>query len=198
MKKPDKDQIDILLKDLKLWDGTAKYQAKYNECLRKLDFLVIMFCRKYVSFDNYEDLLQDGRIALMKAIDTYKIGSSNFYYWSKRYISTRVARRANKHSTINISLKDSKNTRPIKVSMPNMRSSIDVHDDVSYMEHRDMLYNIVDTLPDPQKEAIGLKLRGGYTLSEISSTMKLSKNECSRLIASAETNICNRMREHII
>ena len=106
----------ISLRDIK--DKTAQqkrqFDKQYKLCLEKFAYIIYMRTSKYKSFINYEDLNQDGMEALMKAMSNYEPKKGSFFWWAHKYVGTRIARRANLHSTIRYPLKYAKENMPYK------------------------------------------------------------------------------------
>jgi RNA polymerase sigma factor (sigma-70 family) len=94
-----------------------QYRKYQNYCMDKLKFLVLHKVGKYRKFSNYPDLEQDGYEALVLALRTYNPNKGAFTWWADKYISTRVSRAANAHSTIRFPLKKAKETKPYKISI---------------------------------------------------------------------------------
>lgn len=95
----------------------SQYKTYQNYCMNKLKFLVLHKIGKYKKFSNYHDLEQDGYEALVLALRTYNPAKGTFTWWADKYISTRVSRAANAHSTIRFPLKKAKEMKPYKVSV---------------------------------------------------------------------------------
>lgn len=95
----------------------AKYKKYQEYCIEKLKFLVLHKVVRYKKFSNYIDLEQDGFEALILSLKTYNPAKGAFSWWADKYISTRISRAANAHSTIRFPLKKAKEVRPFKMSI---------------------------------------------------------------------------------
>ena len=73
--------------------------------IEKLRYLVDMRVARYRQFPNYEDLVQEGMLGLVKSIETFKNGKGNIFSWAHTHIKTRISRSANAHSTIRFPMK---------------------------------------------------------------------------------------------
>ena len=93
-----------------------EFELVQSQCAKELDYLVEARTRRYKSFSNYDDLRQDGRLALYLALQSYEPEKGDFYWWANKYIKTKISREANRHSTIKIPLKHTKYVTPYKVS----------------------------------------------------------------------------------
>jgi RNA polymerase sigma factor (sigma-70 family) len=86
--------------------------------IQKYDHIVLKRASRYKKYSNYEDLIQEGRMALMQALDSYdpKI-NDNFEWWADSYIHTRLQRQANHHSDLYIPMCAIKknNIKPMKI-----------------------------------------------------------------------------------
>lgn len=104
---------------VKTGDKSIKNELKKHEriCIEKFTYLVTMRTSRYRSFSNYDDLNQEGMEALLKAMDNYNPSKGSFFWWSGHYISTRIARSANLHTTIRFPLKVAKEMTPHKESL---------------------------------------------------------------------------------
>ena len=120
--QPNKEQADQLLSEYfvlrDLYKSDSSYKKKFidkqNECLETFDYMVKNKIKRYLNYVNYEDLYQDGKFALFSAMDSYELGRGSFFWWANHFIGTYVSRRANKHSTVKISMKKSKDIHPIR------------------------------------------------------------------------------------
>jgi RNA polymerase sigma factor (sigma-70 family) len=94
-------------------------QFKNHErlCIEKFQYLVSMRTDRYRGFYNYDDLNQEGLEALIKSMKNYNPKKGNFFWWSHKYIDTRIARSANLHTTIRYPLKFAKLNTPHKESI---------------------------------------------------------------------------------
>lgn len=102
-------------------ESRSKLREHENLCVAKLKYLVSMKLGKYKTFNNYEDLFQEGYEALLKAINTYDPSKGSIFWWCHKYIDTRISRSANLHTTIRYPLKIAKQQAPHKEAiMPNL------------------------------------------------------------------------------
>jgi RNA polymerase sigma factor (sigma-70 family) len=97
-------------------DRKIETKLKKHEqlCIDKFRYLISMRTHKYRSFNNYEDLNQEGYEALLKAMLTFQPSKGSFFSWAHHYISTRISRSANLHTTIRYPLQVAKKTPPHK------------------------------------------------------------------------------------
>jgi len=62
-----------------------------NELITLLNPLIIRTTIKYKKYNNFLDLQQDARLAVLMALKSFKPGFC-FLYWAKKYITTNVSR----------------------------------------------------------------------------------------------------------
>jgi len=171
-----------------------------SECVKELEYLVEARTRRYKGFANYEDLRQDGRIALYRALQTYKPEKGDFFWWSNKYIKTKISREANRHSTIKIPLKHAKQVQPYKVS----QLPIIIDAGPSALEHiaKDeavtLIRSAVEKLPEDQRKVITLhyELSGGsdnrrdlYSIGKICDRLNISRMSCVKLLTEAKKTL---------
>jgi RNA polymerase sigma factor (sigma-70 family) len=90
-----------------------------NYCVEKFYYLIDMRTNRYKEFANYDDLRQEGVVALLKAIKNYNPKKGSFFHWAHRYITTRISRSANFHSVIRYPIKYARVVKPHKeLTMP--------------------------------------------------------------------------------
>ena len=179
----------------------SKYKSeyfKYREmCLSNFDYLVKNKTQKYKKFTNYEDLYQDGRIALLAALNTYSPDKGNFYWWADKYIKTRLSREANRHSTIKIPIKKTKTIQPYKVSQ--LPTVIDLSpsalDEIMNQELKKEISNALGKLPDEQRIILELNGIKSYSINQISKELNIKKSECIKLLKEAKKNLRNYLEE---
>lgn len=171
-------------------DLHKRYSDWEQYCSTKFDYLVTSKTRKYIQFPNYQDLQQDGRLALVIALRNFDINKGSFFWWANQYIKTRISREANKHSTINIPMKKAKEIQPYKVS--EIPTIIDSNPDAMRMlesnEIKQKVNAAIDLLPEEQKKILRLNGIKSYSIKRISKTLKISKSNCVKLLNEAKKN----------
>jgi RNA polymerase sigma factor (sigma-70 family) len=89
-----------------------------RECIKHFEYLVTSKLSKYKQFSNYDDLYQEGMVALVSAMKTYDPTTGGlFFWWAHKYIDTRISRCANQHTTIRVPLHEATKNTPHKVSL---------------------------------------------------------------------------------
>lgn len=91
-----------------------------KEFVFHMNRIIDLYTYKYKRFSNYEDIRQESFESLMLAVDSFKKSKGKFVGWVKMYSKTKAFRQANKHSTMNIPMKNAKDTPPIKIAMEDL------------------------------------------------------------------------------
>jgi RNA polymerase sigma factor (sigma-70 family) len=171
-----------------------------SDCLQTFDYLVDLRTRRYKGFSNYDDLRQDGRIALCRALQTYKPEKGDFFWWCNKYIKTKISREANRHSTIKIPLKHAQKEQPYKVT----QLPVIIDEDLNALENitRDevvaLVRNAVEKLPEEQRKVITLhyELSGSinnrrdlFSIGNICKQLNISRMSCIKLLSEAKKSL---------
>jgi RNA polymerase sigma factor (sigma-70 family) len=196
------DMVVIRQKCLKSKSINLKKELEdiQSECTKELEYLVEARTRRYKGFSNYDDLRQDGRMALYRALQTYKPEKGDFFWWANKYIKTKISREANRHSTIKVPLKHAKLVQPYKVS----QLPIIIDGEPSALDHiaKDEAVNLirsaVEKLPEDQRKVITLhyELGGGsenrrdlYSIGKICDKLSISRMNCIKLLTEAKKTL---------
>lgn len=178
-----KDKSHISLEDKK------RYNQHLQLCFSNFDYLIKSKTNKYKKFSNHEDLMQEGYIALINAIDTYNSSKGSFFWWAHKYLDTKISRNANQHSDIKYPLKITKKIKPRKeYNFPVIvdNNSPDVISSKNESNYK--LYNGLEKLSKNQRNIICM-LYGfdneKMSLEKISNTLDININECKREIKRA-------------
>ena len=127
-------------------------------CIEKFDYLIKMRTCRYRSFSNYEDLNQEGQLALLRAMKTYDPKRGNWFSWAHKYISTRISRAANMHSTIRYPLHVAKTNPPHREAiLPTLiEDNIDPEKNVQHSQLSQIVSSAMEVLPEAQRKIIDL------------------------------------------
>ena len=165
--------------------------AHRRECVEKFSYLITMRTSRYKNFPNYDDLNQEGREALVKAMNSFKLNKGCFFAWAHNYIATRISRSANLHTTIRFPLKVAKAIPPHKESiMPvqiEERFCPDKELEKSQTTHA--IYSVLSILSADQKAIINLAY--GFdgdkpmSINKICKKLGISRLSCIKTINSA-------------
>jgi len=174
---------------------------KYNRCkllcTETFDYIVKYKVRKYRSFSNYEDLLQDGRVALILALNSYKVGRGCWFWWANHYVGTKVSREANRHSIIKIPIKKTKIILPYKVSqlpiiIDEGKSALE---SIEISESDTRVHTAIAKLPTLQRRVVemffevGGNAHGSSSISKICDELKISKKDCQKVLVMAKRDL---------
>ncbi len=187
------------MKETNLNSDKLAFQKHEAICIEKFKYLVTMRTGKYKSFSNYEDLNQEGMEALIKAMKNYNPKKGNFFWWSHRYVETRIARSANLHTAIRYPLKVARETPPHKeTSMPLVIENIRRPDkELETSQVLQSLNNVIDKLSSNQKEiinfAFGLDGNKPLSINKICKKLNISRLNCIKIINGALSD----MKENI-
>ncbi len=174
-------------------------------CVIELDYLIRTHTRRYKSFSNYDDLCQDGRLALYSALQNYEPEKGDFYWWANHYVKTKISREANRHSTIKIPLKHTKYVTPYKVSQlpiivdntPNAVESMEMG------ELKKIIKLAVNRLPDDQRRVIELhyEMSSGshhcesQSIGKICDKLSITRVNCMKLLNEAKRTLKQELSE---
>jgi RNA polymerase sigma factor (sigma-70 family) len=168
-------------------------------CIAKFKYLVTMKTGRYKSFNNYDDLNQEGFEALIKAMNNYNPKKGSFFWWAHKYIDTRISRSANLHTTIRYPLKVAKAHTPHKESvMPLLIEERHCPDkELEESQTIQIIQKVTANLTQSQKEVIDLAF--GFdgdkpiSINKICKKLNISRSNCLKLIDSA----LSKMKEDI-
>lgn len=163
------------------------YKNKQQNIIKNLKCLVDIRSYKYKKFSNFQDLEQEGFEALIMALNTFKPNKSSFTWWADKYISTRLSRAANAHSTVRVPIKHAREQKPLKASsIPIM---IDESDGYSALESKDLekkMIEAVNQLPEINKKIItmlyGLNGIRQYNITQLCEKFSLNKSESTKIV----------------
>ena len=202
----DEEADELLIEFVNLRDKCIKSNSKllqlnYNKCknicAQKFDYIVKNKVKRYRSFSNYEDLLQDGRMALMLALDSYKLNHGSWFWWANQYVKTKVSREANKHSTIKIPIKQIRNFLPYKMSeMPEITDlAISAVDNIETSESVDFIHAAISRLPLIQRRVIemyfefNIQDKEKSSITKICSDLDITRKECVKILSDAKKSL---------
>jgi RNA polymerase sigma factor (sigma-70 family) len=178
-----------------------KYKAYQNFCITKFKFLVSGRVARYKSFSNYLDLEQDGYEALMMALKTYNPKKGAFTWWADKYITTRISRSANAHSTIKYPMKQAKLIKPFKTStIPIMiDSSLNPHEQMEVKEKSDHINDAMAELSAKHRQLIdlvyGLNDNKPRSIGKALKTLRLSRPQGMKMLEEAKEMIKEKLQD---
>ena len=169
----------------------SEFKKHNRVCVEKFKYLVTMKTGRYKSFNNFEDLNQEGFEALYKAMNNYNPKKGSFFWWAHKYIDTRISRSANLHTTIRYPLKVAKAAPPHKESvMPLMIEERYCPDkELEELQSMQALQGAINLLDLEQKEVINLAF--GFdgdkpmSINKICKKLNMSRLGCIKTINGA-------------
>lgn len=150
----------------------------HNEIFSKLSFLVYQIAKPYKKFQNYEDILQEGFIGLLKSVRKFDYSKyPNFFLYSYQWIKHSIKRSASKFDIVY-------NPSKKRVVYADF-SEQEEQEDPNYLEE---LYfekevaikirNILNTLPSREKiimeKTFGIKSEDCESLRNIGSQLDIT------------------------
>lgn len=160
-----------------------KYQSY---CFEYFKPIITWRASKYRNFANYEDLIQEGFEALCLALKSYKKEKGAFTWWADKYISTRIARSANAHSTVRIPIHKAKELPPIRMALTSLKLSekedFDTNPQSAFIKSEEIsqIKKMIGNLPLASKEAIEMYWgigRPEMSMRSIMKNLKMNKDE---------------------
>jgi len=169
-----------------------------EECAKSLDYLVDARTRRYKNFPNYDDLKQDGRLALCLALKSYNPEKGNIFWWANKYIKTKISREANRHSTLKIPIPHTKTVQPYKVSqLPIIvDNNLSAFEKIMIQQYESMVRTALLRLPNEQRQVIELHYeinnrnrRDSNSIGTICEKLNITKSTCTKLLREAKKNL---------
>lgn len=211
MKYKNQEEIDEFAKELiRLRDKSQKTKSKtlkqeYLEyqkfCMEKFKYMITMRVSKYRKFPNYKDLEQDGFEALILALRTYNPNKGSFTWWADKYISTRVSRAANAHSTIRFPLKKARELKPFKTSTIPIIVDMqpDALESIQTSETTDRVLKAISALPTDHQKLInliyGFQGMKPHSIGDALKELSLSRPQCLRILEEAKTKLKEKLNQ---
>ena len=151
--KEMEDNAELLNELIKLRENKSaskvdeiKYDRCFQKALDKFSYIVAIHTNRYKKYSNYEDLYQEGMMALMLALNKFNpVRSKNFFRIANWYIKTKIRRSANKYNIINVPMKDAKENALNRVDdFPIVKDT--AFDSCELMEKEQIVKNIKEAL----------------------------------------------------
>lgn len=175
-----------------------KYKKELDKCTNEFTYLVLNYASKYKGFSNYNDLVHDGIIALIMGLNSFKAGKGSWFFWAKRYIKTKLAREANKHSTIKIPMTKAKEMTPYKVKdvpeQSHNRQEVDsVFDTYNKKENVRHIKVALSKLPLIEREIVEMHFELGRksdkSISKICANLGIDRKDCLKHLSRAKKTL---------
>lgn len=186
-----KNYIQDIATKASITTDPSEYKRLSGILIEELEYLIQFRVQKYKRFDNCQDLLQEGRAAILTALNSFTPEKSNFIFWANWYIKTRISREANKHSTIKIPIKKAKTIQPHKVSQEVetfFDASDGAYDEYISREIRETVWETLKTLPHMERKVLELNGIRQHSIQAIAKDLKISEIKCIKLLDHAKQN----------
>ena len=187
----------------KVNNGEQNYYEEYKKhetlCIKQFSYVVEMHANKYKAFFNYEDLLQEGFEAMLKAMKTYDPEKGSVFWWLNQYIKTRIQRSANTHTAIRYPLTYAREHQPRKENMPLIIDNHYTADVViETFEVSEALKNATEQLDAFHKEIVdlffGLESGKPGSIKKICRNMKITKEQCVEALGDALNSLKDNIK----
>jgi RNA polymerase sigma factor (sigma-70 family) len=188
----EQESQDLIVKLLELRKVNSPELKKHEQlCMEKFKYLIAMHTSRYKQFNNYDDLNQEGFVALLKSIKTYNPDKGSFFYWAHKYVNTCISRSANQHTVIRYPLTVAKNQAPRRESiMPHlMDESTRPDKQFEIAEINNLVNNASNELSIEQKNIIslifGLDSGKSMSISKVCKKCNITRTHCIHIVKRA-------------
>lgn len=167
------------------------YKEYELHCLKSLDYFVITKTSKYRGFANYEDLVQEARESLLKALNTFNVKKGSFFFWASLFVNTRLSRAANNHTVIRYPMHYAKIHKPHKENyfpiIQDPKFSPERACEVSEINNviRDAIKNLNQTEKNVIQMLYGFDTNKPLSITKICQKLKISRPACIKIINEA-------------
>lgn len=171
------------------------FKTFQNECMRKLEYLVLMKVYRYKNFSNYKDLKQDAYEALLSSLDTFDPDKGSFGWWSSQYIKTKVSRAANAHSTIRYPMHKAKKDAPYKLNYipESIDDSLSPFKRIELSERCENINKVLNELSNEHRMVLnmtfGCNNSRKYSVSKIIKMLGITRSRYAKLLLDAKKEI---------
>lgn len=178
-KKTDKNEK--LLQKLKTLESAV---------IKRFQYIVEMKAAKYKKFHNHEDLLQEGMMALLNAMETYNPKKGSFFWWASQYVETKIHRQVPLHAAVRFPMAVLKKVTPYKEStMPVLESQEVTAERKIFLTQ---IFNQIESnnckLTLEQQKIIALHFGLDYntplSIAHISENLQISRLHCLKQLTS--------------
>jgi RNA polymerase sporulation-specific sigma factor len=176
---------DEILSLISMWKKSSNKSMYEEKIIDKMGFMIYNRISYYKNTSLYEDLLQEGRIGILKAMEKFDITRGcNFFQYSTFHIKNQIRLYLQKHR---------KNK---EILTNNIIEGVGEDDPISLFEKqeaRKILLSAIDTLPDIDQNIIkmrfGLDNSPGKTYQQIGDVFSLSKQRIEQITSRAVSRL---------
>jgi RNA polymerase sigma factor (sigma-70 family) len=149
--------------------------------LRRLDYLVYAKIKGYRNRPHYEDLLQEGRVGLMKAVEDFDYTRGiNFFKYARWHIQSRITCLVKRHKR-----EEARKGKMIEGGQQTDECEASPEIRYEIMEGVRVLRKAMDTLPDMDRHVLimrfGMDGSNEQTLRQIGETFSLTKQRIAQI-----------------
>ena len=171
-------------------EDIEKFKQHEALCVEKFKYIVHMRTSKYRQFINYDDLNQDGIEVLVRAMRNYNPKKGSFFWWSHRYIDTRIARRANLHTAVRYPMTYAKKNPPHKeLKFPLLLDYKDPEIILEEVQTSEIVAKAIAILSKNQQQIVKMAFGFGgskpLSVSKICKKLKMNRNYCVSILNDA-------------
>jgi len=176
-----------------------EYKKHLNKCVNEFSYIITMRTSRYKAFANYQDLNQEGFEALLKGFKNYNPQKGSIFWWLHKYIDTRIARTANRHTTIRYPLAIAKKEIPHKETLMPTLVEETYCPDKQLENHQTLhtLYNVMSSLNEKQQQIINLFYgfdTEAISINRICQKLHISRAQCIKSMREAHATIKDKIR----
>jgi len=166
-------------------------EAAFRELVNNYQKMVVNTCFGFVhNTQDAEDIAQEVFIEVYRSVGKFRSDSrlSTWIYRIAVNKSLNYIRDNKKNRWLQVFSGKEKNT-----NMPEAEKSSDPAGGIEDMQRADLLYKVIDKLPDKQKTAFTLNKYEDLSYKEISEIMELSLSSVESLIHRAKVNLQKKL-----
>ena len=172
-----------------MWKNSSGKQRGLveNQILNRLSYLIYKRIRGYKKCDYYEDLLQEGRIGLITAVDKFdSTRGLNFFKFGIWCIQSRI-------TAFLAWRKKCGNESPTGLTCDCETAAPDPGTHYEYQEGNKVLMSAIGSLPEMDKQIVlmrfGIDGSGGRSYKQIGDVFSLSKQRIEQITSRAISNL---------
>ncbi len=183
-----------------------EYETHFNFLIKKFSYIPEIHTRRYMKFPNYPDLLQEGLLGLVMALDKFDMSrSNNFFRIANWYVKTRVKRSANKFDIISVPMAIGKEAAMCRVDIPAMADDNPTQSDqIESIQQSEIMRSAISFLPSEHKKVFcyyyGIDIIGGEmlvsdkkTIADISKELNISRPKIKKIIDSTSKKLASAL-----
>lgn len=171
-------------------DNSPRAQQQKSLIFDKLAWIPRRHYQRYLGFSNAQDLAQEGQIALLYAIRSWK-KKGPFVWWADQYLRLRVPRAANCYSIVKFPMAKASQIKPKRFELSMIPEGIS-SDDTEMLEKRQQLERALEKL-EPSERSVTEYGIGGYNLTETADKLGIEKAQARKLLNSSK----NKLRQDL-